>query len=156
MLLEKEREIEMREEQINNTLDLTKSGDKVLLNIGKLILLFFRYIVLLLFYFSGGQLFATYWETLVLQSKYFKRVLSSKDCKFDKDGQFVTLFIYPPFFNFIYRFFIDRNPKLFGIVLDYLRNQELKLDYLTTLGTTADLVEEFKFYEIPLPKGYVI
>ena len=81
----------------------------------------------------GGRIFKTTKETL-LSKKYtfFHTMLSSGKFLPDDDGLY----------------FIDRNPKLFGYVLDYLRYGKVDLSELTTQQRNQ-LAQEADFYLVP-------
>lgn len=81
----------------------------------------------------GGKRFATRPSTLMkYETSYFTALLLNEELK-DEDGSF----------------FIDRNPKLFGVLLDFLRTD--KLDFEPCKVNMTKLREEFEFYSVPFP-----
>jgi len=83
----------------------------------------------------GGKSFHTCKSTLLAaESSYFSGMLGSGDWQPDDDGAY----------------FIDRNPKMFGAVLDYLRTGELDI-----MGLPADklklLKNDFDYYCLTWP-----
>ncbi len=76
----------------------------------------------------AGTIFRTTILTLTARSKYFADIFSER-------------------YSVIKTIFIDRNPELFKIVLDYLRNE-----YCFPTDNIDDLVTELEFYQINIPK----
>eukprot|EP01117_Protostelium_nocturnum_P008592 TRINITY_DN3085_c0_g1_i3.p1 TRINITY_DN3085_c0_g1~~TRINITY_DN3085_c0_g1_i3.p1 ORF type:complete len:331 (+),score=115.65 TRINITY_DN3085_c0_g1_i3:450-1442(+) len=88
----------------------------------------------------GGKFFAASKDTLLsVKDTYFSGLLQSEHWQPDKDG----------------RYFIDRNPKNFAIVLDYLRSGALKISKLNK-EEKEDLINDFDYYQIDLPEQLTI
>eukprot|EP01117_Protostelium_nocturnum_P008590 TRINITY_DN3085_c0_g1_i1.p1 TRINITY_DN3085_c0_g1~~TRINITY_DN3085_c0_g1_i1.p1 ORF type:complete len:405 (+),score=130.82 TRINITY_DN3085_c0_g1_i1:1114-2328(+) len=88
----------------------------------------------------GGKIFAASKDTLLrFKDTYFSGLLQSEHWQPDKDG----------------RYFIDRNPKNFAIVLDYLRSGALKISKLNK-EEKEDLINDFDYYQIDLPEQLTI
>jgi len=87
----------------------------------------------------GGKRFATSKDTL-LSSKgsFFEAMLGSGNWKPDVDGSY----------------FIDRNPKLFPVILDFLRSGKVNMrKYGYDIG--EELQAELDFYQIQLPEAAI-
>ena len=83
----------------------------------------------------GGKKFATYSSTLLKhETSYFTALLLNGEMQ-DVDGSY----------------FIDRNPKYFGVLLDFLRTGTLDYEDFTEKNIDK-LKDEFKFYSVPYPK----
>jgi len=81
----------------------------------------------------GGTRFATAKSTLLkFENTYFTGLLSSSNWKPGEDGSY----------------FIDRNPKYFSIILDYLRFGDLNMDGLTS-GDIKALKRDMDYFQIP-------
>jgi len=87
----------------------------------------------------GGKIFQTTKDTLLKGSKFFRDLLSSQQSSANlvKDEEQAALFI-------------DRNPKYFELLLDYLRSGYLPSSKEEDLRST--LQKEATFYGIDLPK----
>eukprot|EP01114_Cavostelium_apophysatum_P004533 TRINITY_DN1481_c0_g2_i3.p1 TRINITY_DN1481_c0_g2~~TRINITY_DN1481_c0_g2_i3.p1 ORF type:complete len:744 (+),score=119.44 TRINITY_DN1481_c0_g2_i3:58-2232(+) len=85
----------------------------------------------------GGQRFATTKNVLLSsEDSYFSALLRTGHWKPDKDGVY----------------FIDRSPKYFGIILDFLRYGEWELDGLSA-GDLRRLSRELDYYQIATPEA---
>ena len=83
----------------------------------------------------GGTLFSTTKETLMrVKDSYFTSMMESGCWAPQKDGTY----------------FIDRSPKYFGLILDYLRYDELDMDGLTP--TLKRMLQKDFDYFFPSPK----
>jgi len=83
----------------------------------------------------GGKRFATSVSTLTkFEHTYFYALISS-NIEPDDDGCY----------------FIDRNPKYFGVILDFLRTSEVNLEGYTD-RELHDLQKEMDYYQIVLPE----
>jgi hypothetical protein len=87
----------------------------------------------------GGSKFTTSKATLMAEKEtYFHGLLSSSDKAADEDGEY----------------FIDRNPRFFGIIVDYLRSVAAKVDFpeikFTELSESERLqiLSDAEFYQI--------
>jgi len=84
----------------------------------------------------GGQVFATSKSTLLsIEGTYFHAMLSSGHWQPDEDGEY----------------FIDRSPKCFRNILDYLLTGKLDTSPLTS-SEKKQLTEDLDYYQIKLPK----
>lgn len=84
----------------------------------------------------GGKLFATSKSTLLAYpGSFFEAMLSCEEWKPGRDGAY----------------FIDRCPKLFPVLLDYLRMGKVNVK-MFAYDVMADLKDEFDFYQIALPE----
>jgi len=84
----------------------------------------------------GGQKFATTKTTLLKQKgSFFDAMLSSGKWKPDDDGSY----------------FIDRNPELFPVILDYLRTGKVNLKRYA-YDVVEDLKTELGFYQVDIPE----
>jgi len=84
----------------------------------------------------GGTRFATAKTTLLaFKDSYFSAMVSSSNWQPDEDGSY----------------FIDRNPKYFSIILDYMRHGMLNIDRLTS-GDLAALYRDMDYFQIPIPQ----
>jgi hypothetical protein len=85
----------------------------------------------------GGKRFATSKSTLLShKGSFFESMLAYSDWKPDENGAY----------------FIDRNPKLFPIILDFLRMGKISLKGYAYDTVLEDLQTEFNFYQIALPE----
>jgi len=83
----------------------------------------------------GGKPFSTTKDTLLkYKGSYFEYMLTSSHPQFDEDGEF----------------FIDRHPKYFGLILNYLREARLRESDLTTVDW-KELQEEFEYFRVEVP-----
>jgi len=84
----------------------------------------------------GGKPFNTSKGTLMsMEGTYFHAMLGSGKFQPDEEGVY----------------FIDRNPKHFDVILDYLRMGELNVEGLDTKGLEK-VKKDCDYYQIPLPK----
>jgi len=84
----------------------------------------------------GGQVFATSKSTLLsIEGTYFHAMLSSGHWQPDEDGEY----------------FIDRSPKCFRTILDYLLTGKLDTSPLTS-SEKKQLTEDMDYYQIKPPK----
>ena len=91
----------------------------------------------------SGMKYTTLKSTLLrTESSFFQRMFSVKadngNCVLDKDGNY----------------FIDRNGRLFEVILRYLQTNELKLNMKQNDYEIEDVFEEMKYYDIQLPAQY--
>ncbi|PRP85173.1 K+ channel tetramerization domain-containing protein [Planoprotostelium fungivorum] len=87
----------------------------------------------------GGKKFSTSRDTLLSNGdNFFSALLRGQHWQPDEDGSY----------------FIDRNPKYFAIILDYLRTREMVLDHLTWREMEC-LCREFDFYQVDHPKEMI-
>lgn len=83
----------------------------------------------------GGKIFATSKTSLLrFEGSYFHALISSGHWEPDEDGAY----------------FIDRNPKNFDVIIDYMRDGVLRLDRVEP-SRQADLLAELDYYQLPLP-----
>jgi len=84
----------------------------------------------------GGERFHTSRATLLkYENCYFSAMLLSDEFKPDSTGAY----------------FIDRNPRYFAILLDYLRTNEIE-ELQSANSKGGKIQKEFQFYGIPFPK----
>mmetsp|Transcript_30348 Transcript_30348/g.42610 ORF Transcript_30348/g.42610 Transcript_30348/m.42610 type:complete len:311 (+) Transcript_30348:16-948(+) len=87
----------------------------------------------------GGKIFATSKSTLVsMEGTYFHALLGSGNWQPEEDGSY----------------FIDRNPKHFDRILDYLRIGTLEWSGLDELGRKK-LKQDLDYFQIPIPRDPV-
>ena len=85
----------------------------------------------------GGQSFTASKETfLKLEGSFFFAMLSSGRWEPDEDGAY----------------FIDRSPKYFPYVIDYLRTGSLDMPTGLSTGELQCVKTEFDFYQIDFPR----
>jgi len=83
----------------------------------------------------GGKKFSSAKSTLLrFEGTYFHAMLSSDHWQPDEDGSY----------------FIDRNPKYFGLILDYLRTGELNMKNLE-LHEVEQLEKDFDYFQLKFP-----
>jgi len=83
----------------------------------------------------GGKHFTTSRTTLLrFKDSYFYSMLANGQWKPDEDGTY----------------FIDRNPKYFDILLDYMRTGEISLEKLDEEGLKK-IQRDAEYFQIPLP-----
>jgi hypothetical protein len=83
----------------------------------------------------GGKIFTTSKSSLLrVEGTYFHAMLSSGKWQPDEDGVY----------------FVDRNPKYFDRILDYLRTGELSLEGLDTVAIHK-LEKDLEYYMIEMP-----
>eukprot|EP01118_Nematostelium_gracile_P016349 TRINITY_DN6749_c0_g1_i2.p1 TRINITY_DN6749_c0_g1~~TRINITY_DN6749_c0_g1_i2.p1 ORF type:complete len:316 (-),score=67.77 TRINITY_DN6749_c0_g1_i2:83-1009(-) len=82
----------------------------------------------------GGTKFSASKATLLsMEGTYFYAMLASDRWKPDNQGEY----------------FIDRSPKHFALIIDYLRSEKLDLSQLTEIEK-EELEEELDYYQIPI------
>jgi len=83
----------------------------------------------------GGKIFSTSKSTLMaFEGSYFHAMLSSGHWQPDEDGTY----------------FIDRNPKFFGLILDFMRTGKIDLTDLSKKDL-IHLEEDLDYFQIQLP-----
>jgi len=83
----------------------------------------------------GGKKFSCAKSTLLrFEGTYFHAMLTSDHWQPDEDGSY----------------FIDRNPKYFGLILDYLRTGEIDLQHLESHEITK-VEKDFDYFQLKFP-----
>jgi hypothetical protein len=100
----------------------------------------------------GGKHFETLKSTLIsLEGTYFYALLASGMWKPDSDG--ITKENHDLYKKGVY--FIDRNPKHFSRILDFLRTEKFSWEGLKS-SSVSKLLEDFDYYQIEVPPNLVV
>jgi hypothetical protein len=115
----------------------------------------------------GGKIFSTTKQTLLrIPNSFFHALICSEKWKPDENGLcsifFVVFFLFSrthfPLFTLNERtgvFFIDRDPKHFDRILNFLRDGELDFTDLQDYGRNK-LIKDLDFYQIPIPPQFKV
>jgi len=86
----------------------------------------------------GGKIFSTSKSTLIkFEGSYFSAMLGNGNWQPEENGVY----------------FIDRNPKYFGTILDYMRYETIDLEDWSNKDLSL-LKIELDYYQIPLPLAF--